>query len=67
MLQQGMESVAGVMPSEGDILRDAARRCSPTFCRRGIAAIDRAALLLDRNVAQKVLLANLVNRLFVSV
>ena len=67
MLQQGMESVAGVMPSEGDILRDAARRCSPTFCRRGIAAIDRAALLLDRNVAQKVILANLVNRLFVSV
>lgn len=67
MLQQGMDEISGVAPSEGDFCRDAATRCSRAFCRKALDAIGRAAMLLERNVAQKAIMTNLVDRLFVSV
>ena len=67
MLQQGMDEIAGVAPSEGDFCRDAAARCSRAFCRKALDAVGRAAMLLERNVAQKAILTSLVNRLYVSV
>jgi len=42
----------------------AAKRLKPTFARRALAALDRALLLVERNVNQKILFADLVNQLY---
>ena len=36
----------------------------PTFPRRALAALDRAQLMIERNVNQKILFTNLVNQLY---
>jgi DNA polymerase-3 subunit delta' len=41
-----------------------AKRLKPTFARRALAALDRALLLIERNVNQKILFADLVNQLY---
>ena len=41
-----------------------ARQLKPTFARRGLAALDRALLLIERNVNQKILFTDLVNQLY---
>ena len=41
-----------------------AKSLKPTFARRALAALDRALLLIERNVNQKILFADLVNQLY---
>lgn len=41
-----------------------AQRLKPTFARRGMEALDRALLLIERNVNQKILFTTLVNQLY---
>ena len=41
-----------------------AERCRKSFPRGAMNAIDRAAMLLERNVSQKILFTDLVNRLY---
>lgn len=64
LLQQNMESLAGIPPQEEAFYRDAARRLPATFCRRAVEVLDRTARLLERNVGQKMLFCNLVTRLW---
>lgn len=67
MLQQNMESIAGIRPEDAAFYADAARRFGPMFCQKALAAISRANVLIMRNVNQKIVFANMVNRLFASV
>ena len=66
-LQQGIVSLAGVAPAEEAFYRDVAARCKPSFPRRGVEILGKAAALLERNVAQKLILTNVVDRLIVSI
>jgi hypothetical protein len=64
MIQQGMDEIAGIPSASEAFYRNAAGRCSKTFCRRAIEMINRTSLLLERNVAQKILFCNLVSRMY---
>ncbi len=64
MIQQGMDEIAGIPSASEAFYRNAAGRCSKTFCRRTIEMINRTSLLLERNVAQKILFCNLVSRMY---
>ncbi len=41
-----------------------ARKLKPTFSRRALATLDRALLLLERNVNQKILFADMASQLY---
>ena len=66
LVQQGLETIAGVPEEE---LSDA-RRYAPAFKRSYARMIqpqlDRSAMLIDRNVNAKIVLCDLVNKMFVS-
>lgn len=64
LMKQGMGEMCGVQAEERDFLAGIASRCGAQFSRRGLAAFDRAAMLIDRNVSQKIVFANLVARLY---
>lgn len=66
MLQQNMPGISGIRPEDREFYDDAARRCGPLFCQRALAAISKAYSLIVRNVNQKIVFTNMVNRLFVS-
>ena len=44
--------------------REMAARLKPTFPRKAMTALDRALLLIERNVNQKILFTELVNQLY---
>ena len=50
-----------------EFLANAAERCGETFCIRAEAALGRALRMVERNVNQKIVFTNLVDRLFVSI
>lgn len=64
LLRQGMESISFVSPGERAFYQDLAARCAPSFPKNAVTALDKATMLLDRNVNQKIIFCNLVNRLF---
>ena len=61
---QKMPALARVPEGEEDFYRRMAGALKPTFPRRGMAALDRALLLIERNVNQKILFTDLVNQLY---
>ena len=61
-----MPDIAGIRPEDKAFYEDAARRCGPAFCQRALAAITKANSLIVRNVNQKIVFTNMVNRLFMS-
>ncbi|MEE3466693.1 MAG: hypothetical protein VZQ48_08170 [Candidatus Cryptobacteroides sp.] len=61
---QKMPALAGVPEGEEDFYKRMAGALKPTFPRRGMAALDRALLLIERNVNQKILFTDLVNQLY---
>jgi len=63
LVQQGLTQMAGSAGEFGGW----ASSCRKTFPRQAAAAFDRAAMLTDRNVNPKIVFADLVNRLFLSV
>jgi len=63
MLQQGMESLAGVPDGEKDFYDMCARRCKKTFPRKAMDIFSLAARNIDANVNQKILVCNMVDRL----
>ena len=67
MVQQGMEDIAGIMPEDKEFYESAALRCKKSFSRMAIKAIGGAYRMLDRNVSQKIVFTNFVNRIFVSI
>ena len=44
--------------------RSVAQALKPTFPRKALAALDRALLLIELNVSQKILFTNLVNQFY---
>ena len=61
---QKMPALAHVPEGEEDFYARMAKALKPTFPRRGMAALDRALLLVERNVNQKILFTDLVNQLY---
>ena len=65
MLQRDMGAIAGIRPEDMDFFNAAAKRCSQGFCQKALAVISRANMLVVRNVNQKMVFTNMVDRLFV--
>ena len=66
LIQQNMPQIAGMAPGEKDFLEQVASKCRRSFPRQAVACLDRARMLIDRNVAQKILFCDLVGRLYSS-
>lgn len=62
MLQQGMPQLAGVSPREEELFATLAARCRKSFARGAVAQLDRALMLIDRNINLKILFCDLVDR-----
>lgn len=67
LMQCGMEDMVPASPEEKEFLRETAAKCGANFCRKGLKALDHASLMLGRNVSQRMIFANLANRLYQSV
>ena len=63
-LLQKMPELALLPEGEEDFFRRMAASLKPTFPRKGMAALDRSLLLIERNVNQKILFTDLVNTLY---
>ena len=63
-LLQKMPGMARLQQGTEAWYKASARQLKPTFARRGLAALDRALLLIERNVNQKILFTDLVNQLY---
>ena len=63
-LLQKMPSLAVLPQGTEDYYRAKAAVLKPTFPRRAMACLDRALLLIERNVNQKILFTDLVNQLY---
>jgi len=67
LLQQKLPQLATVAPDEELWFTTMAARLKPTFPRQALASLDRALLLLERNVNQKLLFTDFVNQLYTRV
>ena len=66
LLQQGLPDLADILGDERPFYEEMAARLRKSFSRQALAALDRALLLLERNVNQKILFTDLVNRLYMT-
>ena len=66
LLQQGLPDLADVLGDERPFYEEMAVKLRKNFSRQALAALDRALLLLERNVNQKILFTDLVNRLYMT-
>ena len=64
MLQK-MQPLAQIPEGQAEYFRPLAQSLKPTFPRRAMEALDRAILLIERNVNQKILFTQLVNQLYI--
>ncbi|MBO6248168.1 MAG: hypothetical protein J6N54_05095, partial [Bacteroidales bacterium] len=64
LIQQKLPQIAGLAPGEEAILGEIATRCKKSFPRQALSCLDRTALLIDRNVAQRIVFCDLVCRLY---
>ena len=67
LLQQGFRNWETYRPTSGFLTEDLAGRLRKKFSRQGLAALDRALLLLERNVIREILFAELADRLYMTV
>ncbi len=65
LIQQGMEEIAALPASDADYLRSLAASCRQPFVGSAIDALGKAVTMIDRNVNQKIIFTNLIDRLFV--
>ena len=65
MIQQGLPQLS--TGGGGDYLQELASNCKKTFPRKAQTVIDRANMLIDRNVNQKILFCDMVDRLFLMI
>ena len=66
LIQQNLPQIAGVSREEEEFFTTLAARCRKSFPRMAVACLDRAQTLIDRNVNQKILFADLVGRMYLS-
>ena len=64
LLQQGLPDLADILGDERPFYEEMAAKLRKNFSRQALAALDRVRLLLERNVTQKILFTDLVNRLY---
>ena len=64
LLQQGLDRLAGVPEEEVDYYRRLAGTLKRNFPRIAAAQLDRAVTLIERNVNQKIIFTDLVDRLY---
>lgn len=64
MLRSSMEDIAGIPASEAAFYREAAARVPEGFCEKIIPHIDRAYMLVERNVNAKILFCDLADRFY---
>ena len=63
-LLQKMPSLAHLQEADEPYYRQMAANLKPTFPRKALGSLDRALLLIERNVNQKILFTDLVNQLY---
>ena len=63
LMQQGLATLAGDDPEAAGW----ASACKKTFPRKALEALDKASALIGRNVNQKILFTDLVDRLYVNI
>lgn len=66
LIQQGLNQILALPASEEDFLKYVASKCSASFSRKAISVLNNASLMLVRNVAQKIIFTNVVDRLYLS-
>ena len=66
LLQQDLPDLADLLGDERPFYEEMAAKLRKNFSRQALAALDRALLLLERNVNQKILFTDLVNRLYMT-
>ena len=66
LLQQGLPDLADLLGDEKPFYEEMVAKLRKNFSRQALAALDRALLLLERNVNQKILFTDLVNRLYMT-
>lgn len=66
LLQQGLPDLLDISEDEAPFYRDLAGKLRKSFPRQALSALDRALLLVERNVNQKILFTDLVNRLYMN-
>ncbi len=67
LVQQHMEGLAGIAPEEKDFYEKMALSVKRSFSRKSMMFLDRASLLVERNVNQKIVFCNLVTRMFTAI
>ena len=67
LVQQGLASLQDLSEEERPVVEGWAAKVRKTFPRQAASALDRAVMLLERNVSQKILFTDLVNRLYMNV
>ncbi len=67
LLQQHLPELAHVPSGEEEQYGKLARSLKPAFPRLALSCLDRAQLLIERNVNQKILFTDLVNQLYIRV
>ena len=66
LLQQGLPDLADLLGDERPFYEEMAAKLRKNFSRQALSALDRVLLLLERNVNQKILFTDLVNRLYMT-
>lgn len=64
LLQQGVDSLAGVAPSEEELLRRFAGTAKRSFPRLATPLLDKAQYYVSRNVSAKILFTDLICKLY---
>jgi len=67
LLQQKLPELTHIKADEETYYRQMAATLKPAFPRLALACLDRARLLIERNVNQKILFTDLVNQLYIRV
>ena len=67
LLQQGLPDLADILGDERPFYEEMAAKLRKNFSRQALASLDRVLLLLERNVNQKILFTDLVNRLYMTI
>lgn len=67
LMQQQMEDLSYATASRGEICKRLAGRVSPKFASRMQPFLDKTVYYIDRNVSQKILFTDLVDRMSVNI
>ena len=67
LVQQKMEDLSYATASRGEICKRLAGKISPKFASRMQPFLDKTVYYIDRNVSQKILFTDLIDRMSVTI